>query len=90
MTVVYKLRHKETGLFWKPDSGSSGNVSKSGKLYFKKPSLVYVTGTMVSKHLVEKHGITVPEKFYSSYGKISAMRNVEEWEVVKYSLIEIK
>lgn len=39
--VVYKLKHKPTGLYFTPSRGH-GNLSKTGKIYSNKPSLEWV------------------------------------------------
>jgi hypothetical protein len=39
MTISYKIRHKASGLFYKPAGDTKGiNVSKKGKLYQQRPS----------------------------------------------------
>lgn len=39
---VYKLQHIPTGLFFTPSRGN-GNLSKSGKIYNKPPSIEWAT-----------------------------------------------
>jgi hypothetical protein len=41
---AYKLRHKPTGLYYRPGNGFKGNsnLSKRGKLYSQKPSFSWV------------------------------------------------
>lgn len=42
---VYKIKHKPTGLFFTPSKGS-GNLSKNGKIYPKKPRLEWALGSI--------------------------------------------
>lgn len=40
---VYRLKHKPTGLYFKPSRyGSKSNLSKNGKVYSQIPSMSYV------------------------------------------------
>lgn len=47
---VYRMKHKPTGLYYTPSKGS-GNLSKSGKLYVRKPDIEW--------------GLTLRIKFHS-------------------------
>jgi hypothetical protein len=40
---VYKILHKPTGLYFTPSQGS-GNLSTTGKIYSRKPSLTVCIG----------------------------------------------
>ena len=43
--TLYKIRHKPTGLFYHPVKGrysSKTNLSKNGKVYFRKPSFAHI------------------------------------------------
>jgi hypothetical protein len=42
--IFYKIRHKSTGLFFKPSTSGKCNLSKNGKAYGRKPSLSYLWG----------------------------------------------
>lgn len=56
----YKLRHKPTGLFWRPNRGFRGimekipNVTKRGKTYRTKPTLqkTWITDKRVREYTV--------------------------------------
>ena len=85
--VVYKLRHKHTGLFFEPQQ-YNGNVSKNGKVYSnKKPPR--------QSFIKIPHGVEVENDFditqlpkarhYDSY-----KTKLDDWEVISYTLIEIK
>lgn len=73
----YKLRHKPTGLFYKPSKhGSKSNLSKTGKVYQGiKPSLSYV-----------KDGYRIVIKGENRYQDkvIHERYKAEEWEIVEF------
>lgn len=96
---LYKLRHKKSGLFWQPDRGS-GNVSKRGKIYQRKPNLDHVTGTTVritsiyrkelskrDKELVEIFGIDVESREKRWYNKFYTGCKKEDWEIIEIAEI---
>ena len=96
---LYKIRHKKSGFFWQPDKGS-GNVGRTGKVYSKKPSLVYTTGTAVkinSMHrktlskkdalLVDTFNIDITKKG-RWYNKFIVETKEEDWEVVEIKVID--
>lgn len=92
MTIVYKVRHKPTGLFYQPVkgrwTGSKSNLSKRGKLYETKqyPKRLYTGGVQVSDNLAKEFKITLENKRYGNYLRTKE----EDWEVVEYKLTEIK
>ena len=73
MTTVYRIRHKETGLFYGPKrqlkSGTT-NVSTDGKIYPKKPS----------------YDVSIYGGYYHEGTYRRTERT--EWEVVPYHLVE--
>lgn len=79
---VYKLRHKPTGLFYKPTRGYyKTNLSEKGKIYTERSFPKYeITGSM-SPTLSIKLGL-----------KSSLILGIkkEDWEIVEYELKEIK
>lgn len=42
--TVWKIRHKEKGLFYQSNKATGSNLSKFGKIYQRKPSLKYIHG----------------------------------------------
>lgn len=48
-TTFYKIRHKASGLFYRPASTTTSNLSKVGKLYNRKPSLKRIQGLHITK-----------------------------------------
>lgn len=75
---AYKLRHKETGLFWNPSHkagyGKKNNLTKKGKLYMRECDLPDMVG------------IYRRTKFYH-HGKTLNMIP-SEWEKVEYTIVE--
>jgi len=74
----YKLRHKATGLFWKPSKHrGKANLSKVGKIYSKKPTFKWCSS------------IYTPDAVKaSSYNPKSTITQPGDWEVVEYSIVE--
>lgn len=71
---VYKLRHKETGLFLDP-KGYNCNVSVVGKVYSnRKPP--------------RQTSLKLGRSMMGEYGN-SRDTNLEDWEVVEYELVEV-
>lgn len=79
--VVFKLRHKETGLFYQPQQRGV-NTSKNGKVYNRKPSRQ--SWLVISKDNALELGLGL---LHGSYARKSEL---DEWEVVAYELVEIK
>lgn len=79
--VAFKLRHKGTGLFFKPN-GASSNVSKGGKIFDSPPSRK--SSIAINHTLAKELGIEC-NSYYVSWDTA-----LDEWEVVAYELIEIK
>lgn len=85
--VVYKLRHKHTGLFFEPQQ-YHGNVSKNGKVYSnKKPPR--------QSFIKIPNGVEVESDF--NVTELPASRHfgsyktkLDDWEVIRYTLTEIK
>ena len=94
----YKIRHKKSGFFWQPDK-VSGNVSKKGKVYQKKPNLDYVTGTVLklnksgnpydftskSKKLIEIFNVDINQKCYS-WQKYRIDTIIDDWEIIEFNV----
>lgn len=85
--VVYKLRHKHTGLFFEPQQ-YHGNVSKNGKVYSnKKPprqSFIKIPSGVEVKGDFDVTQLPASRHFGSYKTKL------DDWEVISYTLTEIK
>ena len=85
--VVYKLRHKPSGLFFEPQQ-YHGNVSKNGKVYSnKKPPR--------QSFIKIPHGVEIENGF--DVTQLPKARHqdcyktkLDDWEVISYTLTEIK
>ena len=82
MEIVYKLRHKATGLFFKDPDWATGNVSKTGKVFITKPSRK--SSISMLKPLAEEVGLVARE-----YGITEYKTELSDWEIVEFKLIEI-
>ena len=75
--IVYKLRHKPTGLFFiHYETRHKRNLSASGKVYTHRPSLSYVA-----------YGYRDEQSKFVKYTTKSQVS--DEWEIVQYELKEI-
>ena len=83
--IVYKLLHKDTGLYYDPQK-YQGNVSEMGKVYSKKPSRQ--SFIKVPNGVEVKNGFdvtTLPKnRHYGSYNT-----ELDDWEVVEYKLVKV-
>jgi hypothetical protein len=79
--TVYKLRHIETGLFYQPHQRGC-NTSTVGKVYNSKPARVGFLS--ISKENADRLGL---ETVFRDYSRDCEL---DEWEVVAYTLEEIK
>lgn len=75
--IVYKLKHKPTGLFYDP-KGCTNNASEIGKVFNRKPPRQNFWG--VTNSIKKEMGFLV------GYQETP----LEEWEVVEFELIECK
>lgn len=75
---VYKLRHKHTGLFYQPN-GTYQTVSKLGKVYS-------------NRRPARQSHITIPYDIRGEYDSQfhNAQTKLDDWEVIRYTLTEIK
>ena len=76
--VVYKLRHKHTGLFYHPN-GTYQTVSKLGKVYS-------------NRRPARQSHITIPYDIRDEYDSQfhNAQTKLGDWEVISYTITEIK
>jgi hypothetical protein len=91
--VVYKLRHKPTGLFYQPVRGrwskDKSNLSKRGKLYETRqyPKDLHTGGVNISETLIKEFNLTnIKNNQFGNY----LITNKEDWAVVEFELKEIK
>ena len=83
--IVYKLLHKDTGLFYDPQK-YQGNVSEMGKVYSKKPSRQ--SFIKVPNGVEVKSGFdvtTLPKNRHLGHYNT----NLDGWEVVEYKLVKV-
>lgn len=83
--VVYKLLHKDTGLFYDPKK-YQGNVSEMGKVYSKKPARQ--SFIKIPNGVEVKNGFdvtTLPKNRH--YGHYDT--KLDDWEVVEYKLVRV-
>lgn len=92
--LIYRIRHKPTGLFYSPVrgrwSGDKTHLGPNGKLYiFKKPNFKDIGHNIsVSDYQIEKYDIQAKQK---SYDKRSTIEFIEsDWEIITYKLEEIE
>jgi hypothetical protein len=90
---VYKLLHKPTGLFFTPSRGN-GNLSATGKIYPKKPSMQWVEQSLrivigwsnrlskKDKSLIEYFGLEPDETGYYHVDKYVHIP-ADEWEMIE-------
>ena len=76
--TFYRIRHKPTGLFFKPSTHrSKANLSKQGKIYYKKPN---------SSYLGSKYHY--PTGIHHSFYEAREV-DMDDWEIVEYKVEEI-
>jgi len=90
---VYKLRHKPTGLFYKPVQGrfkdTRTHLSPSGKLYQSKvieliPSDMVIA---VNNSQIKKYDLIVePERKWADRNELQTAAS--DWEMVTYDMVE--
>ncbi len=93
--IVYKWKHKPTGLFYQPVRSSGGtktNLSKDGKLYHKKYNLtksnsdmhIAINGNQLK--IFEELNLDII-KYNYTYQRYS-QTSVDDWELIEYELVE--
>jgi hypothetical protein len=97
--ICYKIKHKPTGLYFKPSRGKS-NLSTKGKLYSMQPNITWIgtnisiviwtcTGKLskVNKTIVDYFNIDTSSLKSGSYFSIKTFVNVplEDWEIETYN-----
>ena len=90
---VYKLLHKPTGLFYTPSRGY-GNLSTSGKIYGRKPSLNQISGVRIIIRVSSDSKLTKKNQALVDHFKITLEKNRyyqsqyfsvpdSDWEIVE-------
>lgn len=83
-TRFWKIRHKPTGLFYKPSKfGSRSNLSPVGKVYARRPAPGHIGGVTVRN----------PEGGSLYYGREAYMTlpgGRKDLEIVEYEVREVK
>lgn len=86
MTTFYKLRHKPSGLFFKPTNYPTKlNLSENGKTYNRRPTLRYL-GKQIN--IAEN-----PKYNARQYGSMEYLTEdviPDRWEIVKYEVVEVE
>ena len=78
--VVYKLRHKHTGFVLSTQTGTYQTVSKLGKVVYS------------NRRPARQSHITIPYDIRDEYDSQfhNAQTKLDDWEVISYTLTEIK
>lgn len=88
MDIVYKLKHKPTGLYYQPVKGrwtdDKTNLSKTGKIYTSLANAKSAGSVRIciSKSQIKKTGSSYRE---TPYGNIIDTES-EDWEIEKFTL----
>jgi len=92
---VYKIRHKQSGLFYQPVkgrfSGRVTNLGPRGRIYESRPHL-NVIQARVSDSQAEKYGIKLKrDEWNKAQGYIDLLEEGNEvFETVEYDMVEVK
>lgn len=87
---LYKILHKPTGLYYKPNRGN-GNFSKSGKVYTMKPQLRWLEHKMKIELYTRSGKFNRFQQTLLDYFKIEnpsiveqhVFVPIEDWEIIK-------
>jgi hypothetical protein len=90
---VYRILHKPTGLYFTPSRGN-GNLSRTGKVYPKIPSLKWVecirivvgwSNTLSKKDLaiINHFGLKADNQTGGYYIDTYVHPPIEEWEIIE-------
>ena len=80
MEIVYKLRHKPTGLFFKDPDWESGNVDVLGKVFNHPPP-------RKSKMTIPKD-LAIINNLECLYHTQTYKTKLSDWEVVEFTITE--
>ena len=90
---VYKILHKPTGLYFTPSKGN-GNLSKTGKIYPKMPSLKWVecirlvvgwSNTLSGRDraIINHFSLAIDERNGGYYIDTYVHPPIEEWGIIE-------
>jgi len=87
---AYRLKHLPTGLYFKPNTAHRGknNLSKTGKLYSKKPSSTYGVGHLYVSKSIDKEFNLHAQKSKYNFGTLYINSIKEDWKIVEINLID--
>jgi len=85
---LYKLRHKPTGLYYKPSKHrSKSNLSAQGKVYHTRPSFGWLSGLyrpMTDAERAAADARPWGQKLPLDFDKVVQFKFIEdEWEIVE-------
>ena len=83
-TTFYKIKHKASGLFYRPAGTKTSNLSKVGKSYSRKPTLGMIHASL---HITKKQN----DEIFGGAGMLMSYStlyhigcNINDFEVVEY------
>lgn len=84
MDILFKLRHKQSGLFFNPAYWQN-KLDEKGRIYLKKPSLAKIGNVIrVSNTVAEKYNLKTVDTL-SGYKGLEIVS--DEWEVCEFAVI---
>jgi len=93
--IVYRLKHKPTGLFYKALTGTGGtqtNLSETGDIYHEQKNLFEYSDSLmvaVSGYQAKEYNLTVSDS-YKGYHQKYVSTLADDWVEVKYELTEVE
>ena len=82
---VYRVRHKQTGLFYQPKKGRFDNITNlgpNGKVYYgRKPIFEFFEYITLGKNQIEKFNVKIND------WRVCRTKR-EDWEIIEYNLDE--
>ncbi len=82
--VFYKIRHKETGMYYQPHRHNSIQLSLEGKVYHTMPSIKVYHDIFVVLGYGE-----IGKNRYLGGEEISERFNKHSWEIVTFEVVEL-
>lgn len=87
--TFWKLRHKPTGLFYKPSSqGSKSQLSPTGKTYSARKPKLKNLGSFIYVSFKQMEGTSCAYKEIGRWHDARLEVVPNEWEIVNYRVIE--
>lgn len=85
MSSFWKIKHKETGLFYKPAGDYPKNsLSKKGKVYHKKPSLLHINHGY--HRIIDKKSYFIKTSDWTDHQKFDWTGEI--FEIVEFKVLE--